>query len=792
MSVSETLKHWLLKAYVGIKNRKRQPQFEGALELKGLKKAVDIKRNGQGVPFIYAENRHDLFFSQGFVHAQDRLWQIEINRLIACGRLSERFGKGALETDRLSRTLGFYRQAKKDHALISDELRDCLAAYCAGINAFLDAEKSQLPVEFSLLKYRPEPYTPLEALAFSRLMTFQLSNGWAHEFARERLIRVLGPEIAAEFDIRTNPNNPQTLPIGNEHNRRAPDGRLQAMNGPYLRQMGASNAWVVNGERTDTGEPILANDPHLSALMPSIWYQVYMEAPDFRVQGVSIPGIPLVMIGHNADIAWGVTMGFTDIQDIFIEEFVDESTYRTPTGTLAAEQIEERIRVKDALDETHTVLLTQNGPVISGLLPLPDLESQQVYVLKSPALDNSRFTMGWHQIDQAKDWDSFLEGLRHLNAPGLNLVYADRKGNIGYWMTGNTPVRKKGKGEVPRPGWTGEYGWEGWVPFEEMPHALNPEKGWIVSANHRVVDEDFPHFMGNIWMNGYRAKRIEALLLGKSQLKVGDMGPIMTDLWCDPGKRFADCYAHLDDDWSPLAGKALAYLQTWDGFLSADSIAGTIYEYSRKELTRLLLAPWSEEKDLIDWYLGKGPSRVMFRVAEFQGRETNALFDLLENPESKVLIAAGGKEKVLRNALEAAVKAISAELGPDPGQWQWGKIHQVQFGHALGVRPDLGRIFNVGPFPIGGDSDTVCQTSMQPEEGYSANLALPSYRQVVDMADFNRSTWIMPPGNCGHYQNPHRDDQVDAWRFGRQFPMVWDAKEVDAHTKYRLHLNPLS
>lgn len=793
MSLVDSIKAALLKGYIHLKNRGRHPQWEGELDLPGLQAPVEIRRDARGVPHIFAQNRSDLFFAQGFIHAQDRLWQIEINRLIACGRLSERFGKGAVDTDRLSRTFGFYRQAQQDLELISPDLKEIIEDYARGLNAFLQHPSAQLPVEFALLKYQPDPFTATEAVAFSRLMTFQLSNGWGHELAREALMRVLGPEIAAEFDIRTHPDNPANFPEGNEHFRREPDGRLEAMDGPFIRPMGASNAWVVDGRHSESGHALLANDPHLSALMPSVWYQIYLECPDVRVQGVSLPGIPLVMIGRNDHIAWGLTMAFTDIQDLFIEEFVDPVQYRYRDSLLKAEVVEEVIKVKGEPDVLERVRITRNGPVISGLVAGPEpTDVRHVYALNSPALAPSRITMAWYQMDLARDWDEFLGAMKYMQAPGLNVLYADRKGNIGHWVTGRTPIRKQGRGEVPRPGWTGEYDWVGHIPFEEMPHNYNPKRGWIISANHKLVPDDFPHYLGGIWMNGYRAGRIKELLLSPDNqpLTLEKMQPIQLDLLCPPGLHLAAYYRRLSGGWDARTEPAWRALVQWDGHLTADSVAGTIYEYTRKALVKLLLAPWSGVSDLFGPLVGKGPHAVFFRVSEFQGRETNALFDLLENGDSQVLKQVGGQEKVLRRALEVAVGEMEKDLGGRMENWAWGNIHQLEFRHALAVRPELGRIFNVGPIPVGGDTDTICQMSMQPEEGYKANLASPSYRQLIDMGAYDKSYWVMPPGVSGHLRHGHREDQVEAWRTGRVYPMLWERKSIEKATNYKLILSP--
>lgn len=794
------MKNWVHRLLGGLAgkvirgmSRRRLPAQEGEMVLEGLSGQVEIRRDPRGVPYIYADNKSDLFFAQGYVHAQDRLWQMEINRRIANGQLSEVLGSKALDTDRLSRTLGFARNARKDLQLIPKEMVSHLEAYCAGINAYLQTAKVKLPVEFSLLKFEPATWTPVDVLSFSRLMTLQLSHGWGHEIARAHLIEALGEDLARELDLRHHPETPATLPDGVEFNYRHPDGRLEAFEGPYLKPFGGSNAWVVSGERSDTGKPYLCNDPHLSLLAPSVWYQIYLEGGGFRAQGVCIPGMPLVMIGHNAHISWGITLAFTDIQDVFVEQFLpgEKTKYLHKEEVLEAEVFPEVIEIKGGGTWTEEVLVTRNGPVISGTLNIPlAREPHFHYSLSSPALKPSRLTMGWYLLDQARDWNEFVGAMKFIEAPGLNVVYADKKGNIGYWVTGKTPIRAKGTGEVPQPGWTGEHDWVGHVPFESMPHVFNPQSGYVISANHKIVDDDFPYFMGNIWMNGYRARRIRDLL--ESEPKWGKEGfaRIQNDLFCIPGHRFASYYRTLGMGGDARLEQARQLLANWNGILTPDSIGGALYEVARKEVVWKLVGLAAGEEGTYHFLIGMGVHPLFFRVNEFQGKDTNALMDLLENPDSQLIRKAGGRDLLLQEGLRAAVTVLEEALGKDMARWEWGRLHLLEFKHAMATRKPLDKAFNIGPIPMAGDTDTVCQTSMQPESGYLANLAAPSYRQIIDLEDFSRSWWVMPPGQSGHRGSPQYEDQVQPWLEGRYFPMMWDREQVEKGTPLVQFLKP--
>jgi penicillin G amidase len=778
----------VLKPLIKGMSKRRLSDLEGTHVLTGLAAPVEIRRDPEGVPYLYAANRRDLFFAQGWVHAQDRLWQMEINRRLALGRLSEAFGEAALNTDRLCRTMGFARMAAADLTLVDADMQNLLQAYCDGINAWIAHIGKRLPVEFKLVKFAPEPYTPLHVLAWTRVLTLQLSNGWGHELARAHFIEALGPELAAELDIRHDPRNPATLPQGIEFNALSADGKLGALQGPFLKDIGGSNAWALTGSRTDTGKPYLCADPHLIGLMPGIWYQIYMECPDFRVQGVSLPGMPLVMIGHNRHVSWGITLAFSDIQDLFVEQFEEGNSqrYQYKEDWMQAEIFPETIRIKGkAAPHIEQVIVTRNGPVISDVV---DTGGQKL-ALNSPALRPSALTMGWYQLDMARNWNEFVAALRYIDAPGLNLVYADVKGNIGYWMTGKTPIRGKGQGEVPSVGWTGEYDYQGYVPFEEMPHTLNPKRGYVVSANNKVVTEDFPHFMGNVWMNGYRARRIEELLLQKDIWHRDEFKAIQMDIFCRPGVEFAAHYKDVKLD-MPLLQAARDQMVAWDGQLDTKSVGGCIYQVTRRELTRLLYLKGAGTQHKEEWLIGRGMDPVVFKVSEFQGKDTTALLDLLGNSESKLLALMGGKEAALQLALEGAVAFLSKTLGSKLAGWQWGKLHQVEFTHAMAIQKPMDKVFNAGPHPIPGDTDTVFQSSIRPDLPYAANLAIPSYRQIVDLADWDRSLWIKPPGQSGQLGSENFSDQVLPWLSGKYFPMLWSKDKVATYATRIQRMQP--
>jgi len=366
------------------------------------------------------------------------------------------------------------------------------------------------------------------------------------------------------------------------------------------------------------------------------------------------------------------------------------------------------------------------------------------------------------------------------------VAYADVEGNTGYWVTGTVPMRAKGDGTVPAPGWTGEYEWQGIVPFEEMPHALNARRGYILSCNHCIVPDDYPHFLGNVWMNGYRACRLEAVLAREEVLSLNDMRALQLDFNCIPGRELVGLLEGLATS-DPDVQLALDRLRAWDGNLSADSVGGAFYEVTRYTLVRLLLEP-SLGGDLVARLQGKGPHPVLLDASELYGHDTIALLRMLQDPDSWWVRQAGGREAILTEGLKHAVQWLRAELGPDVDGWQWGKIHGAVFSHALGLQKPLDQVFSRGPFPIGGDTDTPCQTAMQPDDPYDVKAWAPSFRQIVDLGDLGRSLTITPPGQSGHLGSPHYDDLIAPWLKGEYHPMLWTREEVIGGAESRLVL----
>jgi penicillin amidase len=778
-----------LRAAMTWLGRRRLPQIQGTLSLPGLRRQVEVIRDRWGVPHIYASNAHDLFFAQGVVHAQDRLWQMEVNRRIGAGRLSELFGEVSLETDRATRTFGFQRLGQADWDQAGEEVRSIVMAYSEGVNAYLQSASyaHNIPVEFTLLRYRPEPWKPVDSLAFARVMIWQLSHAWYGEIIRAQLIAALGEERAADLEIGYPEDNPLTLPAGIEFNELGRHGLPHAAHGPFLNQGLGSNAWVVSGRRTASGKPFLCNDMHLPIMIPSIWYQVHLVADEFNVTGVSLPGVPMVLVGHNAHIAWGMTLSFIDVQDLFVEKFHPESPqrYQFRDQWLDAQVIQETIHVKGrARPHVEQVIITHHGPIISDVAGY----SEQRIALNSMALRPCLATQGWLSLNRATGWDDFVQAVRLIEAPPLNVAYADIYGNVGYWATGKTPMRARGQGMVPVPGWTGEYEWVAEVPFEEMPHALNPEQGYLVTCNNRLVPDDYAYFLGQAWMNGYRARRIAEMIESHPQLTSDEFRDMQLDVTCIPGQEFVQRLHGLSSG-DPDVQLALDVLRSWDGRLTTDSVGGSLYEVTRYNLVRNLLEAGLGPA-LTLRLMGEGFNPILQPSHEFYGHDTVSMLHMLDDPQSWWVAQAGGREAVLARSLKQATGWLRGRLGPDANGWAWGKIHRAFIEHAMGRQPPFDRVFNLGPWPIGGDTDTPCQTAFFPGDPYDNQAWAPSFRQIVDMADLSRSLTVHPPGQSGQLGSPHYGDLAELWIKGEYQPMLWTRQQVEHEAEGTLILKP--
>ncbi|QYJ15141.1 Penicillin acylase 2 proenzyme [Rubrobacter xylanophilus DSM 9941] len=726
------------------------PQTEGTLGLEGLRGTVRVVREPSGVVHIRAANEHDLFFALGVAHAQDRLWQMEFQRRVGAGRLSEVLGRAALEQDRFLRTFGFYRAARSAYRSLGPEGRAAVDAYVAGVNAYLRTDPG-LPLEFRLLGYEPEPWRPADVLVWAKMMSFDLSANYESELERYRLrARGVEPERIAELMPPYPEDGPVILPEGGEI---SPARERQAENLLRLRRslprsIEASNNWVVSGRRTESGSPLLANDPHLGLGVPALWYLAHLESPTLEAVGATLPGVPGVVIGRNRHIAWGVTNVGADVQDLYVlEEAEGGRGYRHGGEVLPYRMREERIRVKDAEDVVLRVRETVYGPVISGVVDAP---GARPLALRWTSLEPEDGTIeAFLGINRARNWREFNEALRAYKAPSQNFVYADEEGNIGYVAPGKFPVRRKGhSGLEPVPG-DGRWDWRGSVPFEEWPRAFNPREGFVVTANNKAVPDSYPHRIALEWAEPYRAERIRRMILSAGRLGVEDMVRIQQD------RR-----SLLFEDFRPVleelrvrderARRWRERLLRWDGDARPDSREAAVFEAWYTELTRLPAREvgreyWDEPRYLL---------RAMRRG------------DTACEPS-------GSREDCLRFAARALGRGLERFGGEVP---EWGGVHRAVFEHpVLSETPLAG--FAGREVSAGGDGYTV---NVGPYDPGSFRMdSGPSYRQVVDLAPEGRSFYVIPMGQSGSPLSGRFDDLLGLWGGGGYLRMRTAGYEAD-------------
>src|SRR3954451_18084828 len=542
------------------------PQLDGRITVHGPTGEVRIARDADGIPLITAASDPDAAFGLGFAHAQDRLFQMELQRRYGAGRLAEVFGPQALATDRQMRVLGLYRAAEAEISTLSPAVRHGLDAYAAGVNAFLAARRGALPPEFVLLGFRPDPWHPADSLVWGKLMDLELAGNYRGELLRARLARRVSPDDLAVLYPEYPKEAPTTLAELATIYRRLPLDRLYTVLPPLVGPIYASNNWVVDGAHTESGKPVLANDPHLGFAAPGFWYLARLKTPQGEIAGGTVAGVPVVVIGHNERVAWGFTTTGGDVEDLFIERVdpADPNRYLIPEGSAAFSTREELINVHGAASVAMTVRSTRHGPVLSDVLPEGSVESGYVLALQTSFLDaEDRTAETLWNIDRAHDWAGFRDALADFVGPQQNIVYADVDGTIGFIAPARIPIRKNGNRWLPVPGWTGEYDWTGFIPFAELPQRTDPAAGHFASANNKIVPERYPYFLSRDWDIPNRAERIEELLAAEPRQSTEASAAMQSDTLSIMARRLVPLMTRIEpgDD---MAREAVERLRAWD------------------------------------------------------------------------------------------------------------------------------------------------------------------------------------------------------------------------------------
>jgi penicillin G amidase len=769
------------------------PQIDGAVALAGLSAPVSVTRDGHGLATIAALTLDDLFFAQGYVTAQDRLFQMDLLRRAANGELAEIVGPAAVKHDRQQRILGIRAAATKGFEVADPEDRQQFGQYARGVNAYIESHRDRLPIEFRMLHYFPRPWTIEDSLAIAYQMVETLSTSPKAALTREKILAKLGPELTADLYVNTSwrdhPPTTTTIPSDGRSPEQPPATPGAVTQGapipewlrPWLENFFdddparlGSNNWVVSGVHTTTGKPLLSNDMHLGHEMPNLWYEAHLRSGDFDVAGVTLPGYPYVIVGHNRRVAWGFTNVGPTVEDAYIETFNVQGQYLTPDGWRSPEVRREIIQVKGQPDIDLEVELTRHGPIVSELSPG---ETRKV-ALRWTLYDGIRNP--FFHLDSAQNWQQFRQALSEFDAPGQNAVYADVDGNIGYQATGKVPVRASGDGSLPVEGSNNAYEWTGYIPFDKLPSILNPPSGIIATANSRITPDGYPYSISAEWEAPWRSDRIYRVLGSGRKFSASDMLTLELDVYSELDRFVADKLVYAVDHSgkaSRRAHTAADMLRDWNGQMDASSAAPTIVTNTRTELVRLLL----ESK------LGAAPAKnpdpdteapLSWKSYHWM-METTWLENVLSHPAARWL-PPGFKDldEVLVAALESAVKNAPGDLN----SWKWGPANSTTIQNpVIGRVPVLREWSGPGTQPQSGSVYTVKA---------AGRTYGPSERFTADLSRLDSSTLNVVTGNSGNFLSPYYLDQWDAWYTGYTFVLPFSTSAVERSAAHRLMLQP--
>ena len=751
--------------------RKSFPPTSGSVTAAGLAEPVDLVRDSFGVPHVVARNDHDLMFALGYVHAQDRLWQMDLQRRAGEGRLSELFGPATVPFDKMFRTIGIAHTCRLIEKRLGPETRERLQAYADGVNALIATQKGKYPIEFDLLRYDPEPWMPLHSIILARLMGWELNLSWWTDLTMGAIAERVGLQKAIEI-FPTFPAQVAPIVSAGELQHVSSLGagyketaRLFCEFFGILSMAGGSNAWVVSPALSATGKVILANDTHLHLALPSTWYEVLLRSPEYAVQGMSVPGVPGIIAGRNQYIAWGVTNVMADDADFYVERIdsTDPTRYLFEGTWHPLEFREEVIHVKGDSVVPFTVRLTRHGPIITDIRTILQ-KGRYPFVasMRWTGLEVDDDQIGaFAKINRARDWREFTAGVREFALPGQNFVYGDVEGNIGYWCGVRLPVRGKQNSLYPLPGWEKGAEWKGFVPFDQLPHLFNPPEGYIATANNKVVDDSYPYHISDLWEPPARIVRLREVLGKKGErFSIDDFERLQNDKLSPYAREmlpfimgaFRDSTLGLAEEQS-----VFEHLRNWNFVFSADNVATAIFQQFFIRLVENMYKDEMGDELFHDFViLANIPIRVTLRLIE---EGSSPWFDDIGTP------AAETRDDIIRKSLREAVLALRGRFGPNVRSWRWGEMHQVTLKHPFGLRKPLDRIFNIGPFSVGGGSTTLISGEYSINEPFAVTVG-PSFRQIFDMANPREVRAIIPSGESGQVFHKHYDDQTELWLNG--------------------------
>ncbi len=773
------------RALVVASGGRAHPRLDGRAEARGLRAPATIVRDRFGVPHVYASSEAGAIYGQGFVHAQDRLFQIDIQRRLASGRLAETAGERGVETDRLMRRLGFADRAARDLTTITAEDRDLLRAYAAGVNAGMRSLRA-LPPEYAVLRSRPDPWHPEHSLLLGRFLMFSFAPNWDTELQRLELLAAIGPARAALVDVVYPEGAPTATGepcLGAARRLIEAYGRAIEAGAPAG---GASNAWALTGEHTATGAPLLACDPHLRPTIPTLFHVAHVSGGDLDVIGAGVPGLPGVIAGHNRDIAWGLTAGMADVSDCYLTTVDpgDPGRYRTPEGWARGRVRIERIGVREGETVEERVLETRHGPVIG---PAPG--GERAIALRSTALDSGETVGPLLGLARARNMEEFDAALMLWPGATFNFIFASHEGGgegrVGYRLAGAIPARERGEGLLPADGDTSDDPPPP-IPGDELPGLIDPPDGVVVSANQHPGGE---LELGEEFTEAWRALRIADLLSADGAHTVASQQAIQNDLHSEPLCRLRDLSLAREVIADAHAARVAA---AWDGQVSAESAGAALLETAyRQILRRLVRRVAGPSASLALGERMEEAAGVFAPESRFHYRLQGPLIEACERAASPWFDDEADRDRVLRAAWWSAIGELREQLGPEPDEWSWGALHRQLLAHTLESIPVVGRAFSRGPYPAGGDVNTVWQGAYAArQDGPSLTGFSPGYRQVLDLGRWDRSTFLLPTGGSGIPGHPRYDDSIEEFRAGRQRPLLYSREAVEAHAEHRLLLQP--
>jgi penicillin amidase len=787
----------LFSAWLCHTARASLPQLDGQVTVAGLNAPVSVVRDAHGVPHLTAATLEDLFFAQGYVTAQDRLWQMDMTRRSVAGEMAEILPAESgparppsrstaaprprltwVDYDKQQRILRLRAVSERVAAQLPERDRKFFEAYARGVNAWIDQNRNHLPLEFRILHYAPRPWTVADSVLVGIGMSQLLNPQYETEYWRERLSRELSPDLMADLyppdswrdhaPADDAAGAPDQSPLHATRTQQRFPSVSSPASWPALQHdacescIPGSNNWVVSGAHTVSGKPLLSNDMHLPHHEPGVWYEVHLDSGDFNVEGFSLPGLPLVVVGHNQRIAWGFTNLNPDVQDLFVENFNSAGQYQTPTGWQKPEIVHETIHVKDSQDVPFDVVITRHGPIISSLFPG---EARQI-ALQWLIYDTRKISIPLFDLDSAQNWQQFRQALSAFATPSQNVVYADVDGNIGYQPMGFVPVRRSGDGTVPVSGADGRHDWTGYLPFDKLPAVFDPPSGIIATANSKITPKGYPYLLATQWFPPYRVERIYQVLQSGKKLTPADMLALQTDITSEYDRFFADRFVYAIDHSTRAterARKAADVMRGFDGRMLAESAAPTIEVNARKALWEMLLEPkLGSEWDRYEW-----------------SEAAVALENIVQQQPDRWLPPGYSN---FNDLLAAAVDLAAQDAPADLKSWKYGEQFPVEINHPLfGALPGLRSISGPGRHPQSGGGYTVKQV------GRSFG---PSERMTVDFANIDASTFNIVIGESGQLFSPYYMDHWDAWYYNKTFTLAYSDSAVQSARSHELRLMP--